>query len=59
MEMTKEEFIEIRKKLGLRRMMLASRLGGYSWGAVASWEMGKRKVPKAVAKLMRLFESTI
>lgn len=57
--MNKEEFREIRDKLELGRTALAQKLGGYSWGAVASWEMGKRKVPKAVAKLMRLFESTI
>lgn len=56
--MTKDEFKKARDSLGLSQDKMAIQLGDdesrYSVRAVASWESGERKIPPAVAKLVKL-----
>ena len=56
--MKSDEFVKIRKKLGLTRAQLAVDLGDgdtcYSLRAVGSWEDGTNAIPPAVGKIMKL-----
>jgi len=56
--MKKEAFKKARESLALSQEQMAIQLGDdesrYSVRAVASWESGERKVPPAVAKLVKL-----
>lgn len=56
--MKANEFKAARKKLDLTQEQIGAKLGdddgGYSLRAVASWESGKRGIPPAVAKLVKL-----
>ncbi len=52
-EMTKEEFREQRRKLGMTQEQLARHIG-VTLGAVQKWELGHRPISGPVALLMRL-----
>lgn len=52
--MTPAQLREIRRALGWTQSQLASEVGVNSARTVRRWELGERKIPESVARLMRL-----
>ena len=52
--MTPKRLREIRRGLGWTQGQLAAEIGVSSARTVRRWELGERKVPEAVARLLRL-----
>jgi len=51
--MTRRDFAQLRKKLGLSQARLAAKMGTTA-ATVSRWESGKRPIPEIAARLLRL-----
>jgi DNA-binding transcriptional regulator YiaG len=51
--MTPAAFKSVRKRLGLTQTEMGQHLGGYALRTVQDWEGGARKIPLAVALILK------